>query len=229
MSHRVPFIVSLSLAVALMVSVASTSALAQDPAAQPKPVQGVKGKLKGITENIMGLESPTNTEILVQVNPGIKVTVEGTAEPDFIQPGLAVQFAADLNAQGRIQTPLEEITICTINDTNVPTFGLDDPTKVSNKGPGAVNKYMVRGTVRLNRNGELTVQAPGKSVRGPLSPTAKVKVAVTDLTWAQPGDEVVVDGSEIEPGKIVAWTVKVTMAKPIEGEKKKPLTQRRTP
>ena len=221
MLHRLWFQTVLALMATALAVVLPLEVFAQAP--QPKPVVGLKGKIQEISNNLIGIADSTSKPILVELLPGTEIKVEGTATPDFLTPGLYVEFAADMTRQGVLQAPLEEITICDVTDQMPTTFKPDDPTKPLPKEKDAVAKYFVRGLIRTNKNGKLMISSPGGSVRGELSPTAKVKVAVQHLDWVQPKDDILIEaGVEGEDAAHVkAYRVKITMLNPLEGAKKK--------
>lgn len=220
-------------------------ALAMPGAAAPRPeMVRLKGKITTTAKDEIRIAGKTDADIAVFVGRGSRVSVEGTAVPEYLTPGVNVQFVADVNNAGVIPSPLSEITICTFTDTDQPTFSLDDPTKPSHKGKDALNKYLVRGTIKQNKNGTLTVTVPGKpnilpngrtaaaapakTIKATLAPDAKIKVLVSEISWAQVGDEASVQGIEAFPGEVRARTLKITMAKPLEPKADESPTRKRT-
>ena len=203
-------------ALALLIAVSLVS-----PAAAQKQIK-MKGKLKEVTNaTTITITNTMDMEVTVRCRPET-ATVEGTADPAYLTPGVPVQFVADINNGGYIQGDLKEITICTITKQDQETFSLNDPTKPSNKGKDAINTYLVRGTIKTNRKGALMVNIAGKQpnmppkvVRGQLADDAKIKVVVSDLKMAQPGDAVEFQGQERD-GVYSARKLTITMAKPLE-------------
>ncbi|HEX3654306.1 MAG TPA: hypothetical protein VHV55_00795 [Pirellulales bacterium] len=179
----------------------------------------LKGKVKTVSEKQMAIEEKPETDYLIHINSRTRVTVEGTAVPEYLAPGVDVQVVADVNKAGVVPEPLTEITVCTFNESNPATFGPEDPTKPSRKGKDAVNRFVIRGTIKTIRNGKLTIATPDKLVKATLTPDAKIKVLSTDVTWAQVGDEASVAGVEIFAGEVQAQTLKVALAKPLEPKK----------
>jgi hypothetical protein len=200
-------------------------ALVASPAtAQMDDVMQLKGKLQqAFPQQGIAMSDPMNNNqpVLIQITPSTKCSVDGTADPSFLGPGVPVQLTAEMTRLGVVQGEIAELMICDINQTNVPTFSPDDPTQATSKEKDAVGKYFARGTVMSNKNGQLQIKTPGALVKGKLSDSVKIKVAVSDYTWAKEGDAVVVDGKKIEPGKIVATVVQITLAAPLEAPKKK--------
>lgn len=218
LASPVAFLLVLGLSI-LMVAEAS---------AQKRERVKLKGKVKTVSDKQVLLEEKPETEWLLHIGRSTRVTVEGTAVPEYLAPGVNVEFVADANKAGVVPEPLTDITVCTFNDSNPATFSLEDPTKPSRKGKDALNRYQVRGTIKTIRNGKVTISTPDKQVKITLKPDAKIKVLTTDVTWAQPGDEASVQGAEIFAGEVQAQVLKVTMAKPLE-PKKEELGTRKKP
>ncbi|HEY5315813.1 MAG TPA: hypothetical protein VIK18_25010 [Pirellulales bacterium] len=188
----------------------------------------LKGKVKTVSEKQMAIEEKPETDYLIHISSRTHVSVEGTAVPDYLTHGVDVEVVADVNKAGVIPTPLSEITVCTFNEGHPATFAPEDPTKASHKGKDAVNRYVIRGTIKTIRGGKLTIATPDKLVKATLAPDAKIKVLVNDVTWAQVGDEASVQGVEIFAGEVQAQTLKVALAKPLEPKKAEGPTRKKT-
>ena len=65
------------------------------------------------------------------------------------------------------------------------------------------------------------VRAHGKPLHFDLANDAKIKVSVNDRRLIAVGDKVLVHGEMMRPGSCVADDMKVTLAKPLSGPKKK--------
>lgn len=179
----------------------------------------LQGKVKLTAGDQLVVEDKPDSEVSVITRKGTHTEITGTAVPEYLVPTVAVEFVADVNKAGVVPEPLTEITVCNFTEARQPTFSLADPTKPSRKGKDAVNKYEVRGTIKTNRNGKLTITAAEKTVKATLAPDAKIKVLVSDLSFVQAGDSVSVQGIEPIPGEVHAQTLRVTMSKPLEPKK----------
>jgi hypothetical protein len=186
------------------------------------------GTVKEVAKDKLSILEPMDTLTVIDVRGNAQVTVEGMSAAESLGPGVVVQFTADLNKADVAQSPLTELTICSITEKDQALCILADPTKASKKGAGAVNKYLVRGTIKTVKQGKLAVTVPPKqTITVQLAPDAKVKVLFVDLASVQPGDSAEVKGTELPSGEIRARTVLITMAKPyVPPKKEEPLRKK---
>ena len=82
----------------------------------------------------------------------------------------------------------------------------------------------VRGTIKTNKNGKVTINVPSQrnpqQVKLTLAPDVKVLAHFTDLTMVRPGDEVNVPWAmELDPVLLVPQSLKITMANPLVADK----------
>lgn len=198
----------------------------------PRDVMGVKGKVNEVGNGLIAITDAMNKQQLVQVLDTTKVSIEGTAEGDFLGPGVFVQFSARVNGKGEVQGELSDLMVCDVNDTARPTFAPEDPALPNpfkdRKDKDLTAPFFVRGRVMNNKAGKLQIAAPGVQLKATLAAAPKIKVAVRDYSLAQPGDDITVDGKEVQPAHIVATVVQINMAKPL-APKKKMLPMRKRP
>jgi hypothetical protein len=180
----------------------------------------IKGKFKSAASATeFTVDDDKMVELNIVAGPRSTLVVEGTAEPGFLAANQVVEFVADMKKGNILTAPLSQITICSLTQFDPATLSLEDPTKPSKKGATAVNRYIVRGTLKSLRMGKFTVMVPpSQQIKGELADDAKILVKVADATWAQPGDEVDVQGSEGRPGTISVRTAKIKLSKPLEGK-----------
>lgn len=200
----------------------------------------LKGKVKSVAEDRLNIiDAKDMTEIVLQVKlrgRGTDVEVVGTAEPAYLTPGVNVHFLAEMNKLGVVPEPLKEITVCNIDDeNNKPICILADPTKPSNKEPGAVNLMDIRGTIKTNKAGKMTIDIPSERtkksqlVKVTLAPDIKILAKFNDLSMVQEGDDVDVPyGMEIDPVLIIPRKMKITLANPLAPSEKKGPASRKT-
>jgi len=149
----------------------------------------LKGKVKTVSEKQMAIEEKPETDYLIHISSRTHVSVEGTAVPDYLTHGVDVEVVADVNKAGVIPTPLSEITVCTFNEGHPATFAPEDPTKASHKGKDAVNRYVIRGTIKTIRGGKLTMLAllpPAGAANCPVPATAALRTIAARLATAGP-------------------------------------------
>jgi len=90
----------------------SASASAQD--AGGLEIAKVKGELKMVAGYQLKLATDDKKEVLAVINPQkTNFTYVGTAEPQFLVPGLMVRFSGAFDAAGRPSGPIKEIEIFT--------------------------------------------------------------------------------------------------------------------
>jgi hypothetical protein len=210
-----------------------SSASAQTP--MPKKIMGFKGKFaQAVPPDGIAVTDPTknNALALVKITPGTKLNVEGTADPSFLGPGVSIEFSAEMTRLGVVQSPLDSLTVCELDQVAPATFQPAEAGQTLPKEKDAVVKMQVRGTILSNKNGNLLVRTPGAMVKAKLADDPKIKVLVHNYAWALPGDSVTLDGLQIsaaqpdQPEQIQGTVVQIAMSKMLEG-KKKPVPRKR--
>ncbi len=89
------------------------------------------------------------------------------------------------------------------------------------KPPGT---FTVRGTIKLCKEGKISVQAgKGPKISGELASDVKIEVDMSDISAAQRDDRVTVNGktTQARPNLIMAESIKIDLANPLSGAKKK--------
>jgi len=170
----------------------SPSASAQQPAAPPG---GVIMKLDGKVTQVVGqgllVQGNDGKQYAVGFTPASKLTVSGTASPEFLGPGMFIQLDTELDDKGQ---PVGEVTKLQI----VEQSKINEPGIFSEAGPdgkpGAAGKYFIRGLVKTNKTNMLGVQAGGRLMTFKVSAAAAMPVTVSDWTLASPGDSIQGDG-----------------------------------
>jgi hypothetical protein len=200
-----------------------------------------------------------NQNWMIWLNEQTKVTLTGTASPDFLRSGLYVSFTADLDKRGFIKDKVSQLTIFTpTNENGVGVFPGTSTVGGENEGPGAAGGFApkaggkvgkaaskvaaatmegqatIAGQVTAAKNSKLTVNAGGRTFKFDLADDAKIDVKVADYTsFARKGDKITVDGKTYPntTGVGLAAVVKIEAAAPFGSGKAKapPRTPTRTP
>ncbi len=161
---------------------------------------------------------------LVKFDKNCKIEVTGSADPSFLRPGLLVRFTADIDKKGKTTAPLNELEIVSPQNAMVfararATAAAKGPSEAGEEGETPEATGMV-GRITAVKNGELTIETGGGSIRATLGPNPAVKVNANDYTLAQQGDKVDVKGWFIQAPDAVAQDVKITLSTPLGGSKK---------
>lgn len=208
----------LACTVAALVLIPAASLWAQPKPADLKklPEKRFSGELQQVLRGVIALKVSDSSEpVYVGINQGVptRVTILGTAEPDFLGPGMFVQFSAMVDKQGNCQGELKEILLYEPEATTGPVFSLDDP--VGTPSDSEVHKYFIRGQVKANRDGELTIVCSGQTVKAKIGDKTKITIGLSNIALATVGDKVAVVGKEFEKNKIIAERVDITLSKPL--------------
>jgi hypothetical protein len=153
-------------------------------------------------------------------------TVTGEAKADYLKPGLTVRFNAE-NAAGTetLQDKISELTIVALPHSKPQPAPAKKVQAATVKAPDLSDESAVTEVVgHLGRSSEKQwmVRARGKPLHFDLADDAKIKVSVHDGRLIAVGDKVLVHGEMTRFGSCVADDMKVTLAKPLSGAKKKP-------
>jgi hypothetical protein len=223
----------------------------------PMMSKPIKGTLISASANQLQIATDSKQTIYAMVGQNTKVSVTGTAEREYLKPGLAVEFVAEVAKGGAVKDKIDHLTLVTITGDRpagllppeigaaekkggkgdkgekaqaAPIGGGDDllsskPGKTAKAHSGAPQlpgTYTVRGTLKMSKNGAITVAAGrGPTVRAELSDSATIDVDVTDLRTAQRDDTVTVRGmgNPTRPNMIMAESVTIELANPLTGKK----------
>ena len=201
---------------------------ARPPVEQRTPFEG-----SGVVEGAGPLGLAVNANGMswkVKPDKNCKIEVTGTADPDFLKPGLWVKFNADIDKKTKATAPVNELEIvdqrtAMVNEKS--RGGLTGTDAGAKKGKGAAtgvaaNSGPILGKITAYKNNELTLETGSGTVKADLGPNPSIKVNVSDFSWAQPGDTVEVKGWYMQPGAAMAQDIKVTIKDPLgENPKKK--------
>jgi hypothetical protein len=181
----------------------------------------VSGTLQAIALDKIKIVAEDKKEYFAVVSPQTSLSYKGTAEPDFLMPGMLIRFSAELNQTGQVQAPVADLEVFTISqhrrmsqeqmrDQTAGVYQVggevgnakkpgDKPKEKSSKPNAATSKvgaqaYRVVGQIAGMKAGKMLVQAGGAQVQLELDPKAVIKVTSHDTTFCQMGDQVKVSG-----------------------------------
>lgn len=205
----------------------ATQASAQVPNGQAPQIEvtrfvNLKGHITALRPGMIGWTEDGETPMFVKLTDKTQVVVLGTAEPNFLRPGMFVRFsAAEITNRGMIEAPVDKLTIFSPRDGySIGVFSdSDDPTDES--GP-----VLVAGQLRGLRNGKFILLVGNQQVRGELSEDVEIKVEVSDYGLAYSGDEITVTGLGFQRDKIEAERIEIKLAETL-GEKQEKRPARR--
>lgn len=205
-------------ALALSLSFVGSASAQQKKSGVPKGTALIlKGKVAQVVpgQGIL-VEASDGKKIALGFHPTSKISMTGTAGADYLSPGMFVQMDVELDSMGKPAKEVAKLQITELSSINQP--GIFSAAGPDGK-PGAAGMYLVRGTVRANRGGQLTVAAGPKTMTVQLSGAVSVPVTTSDWRMAQPGDEVSGDaqaynapqGAPFTPAMAEAVTIKAAM------------------
>lgn len=179
----------------------------------------ISGTMQAMALDKIKIVSEDKKEYFAVVSDQTALQYKGTAQPDFITPGLLVRFSAEMNQSGQVQGPVHELEVFTISQNRrmspeqsrdqtpgVYQVGGDvgnikkpaEKPKAPSKPNAAASKgaqpYRIVGQVAQIKAGKMLVQAGAVQVQLELDPKAEIKVVSHDTTFCQMGDQVKVSG-----------------------------------
>lgn len=147
----------------------------------------IKGKVSQVVPQGILVDGDDNKKYALGFNQKSKVTMAGTAGPDYLAPGMFVQLEVELDASGK---PTKEVSKLSITEQSA----INQPGVFSTAGPdakpGDSGVYLVRGNVRANKAGSLTVAAGSRPITVTLSGSVSIPVSNSNWQLAQPGDSI---------------------------------------
>lgn len=174
-------------AVGLLVSF-TQSASAQQKGPPGGTVMKVNGKVKEVVAGQGLLVTGNAGETwAVFFDKDSRLSLEGTASPDFLAPGSFIQLDTELDAKGQPVGEVKKLQIVQQDNINQPgIFSEDGP----DAKPGAGGKFFVRGTVKTNKGKTLTVVAGGKQLTFKIADGVSMPVTIGEWALAKPGDTI---------------------------------------
>ncbi|MCC6124340.1 MAG: hypothetical protein IT426_05235 [Pirellulales bacterium] len=217
------------------------------PGMQPgmQAMQGVPfeaaGKLEAIGRGQVKIMDDNGKEWVISFNQQTAVKTTGEAAPEFLKPGMCVEFAAEVDAKGIVPGKVEELSIVTPSKerpSGVFPEGGGEAAKAAAKpaaktaaaakakkgaaaGPAVMSKVV--GHVKSAKSGKLLVQAGRTTVQFELGENAKISIDMADGAFASKGDKVEIKGMQMPnmPNQGQAQSITIALAEPLGLPKKK--------
>ncbi len=150
----------------------------------------------------------------------LPIRVTGEAKPDYLRPGLMVQFTA--KADGReVKEPIRELSIVTAATAHAASAGQPANKHAGPDEPAAAKPAKLTGRLGHFHDNHWPVHVGDKTLLVELADDVKIKITLAGRRLIGAGDKIVVHGEMIhgKPGACVASDVQVTLAKPLHGPK----------
>jgi hypothetical protein len=158
--------------------------------------KGTAIKVDGTVEQVVPqgilVTGKDKKQYAVGFTPTSKVGLIGTAGIDYVKPGTFVQFEVNLDGKGVPTEEVKKVQITQQSNTVTPAIS---PSKGPDYKEGEPDLFFVRGTVRTNKNGELTVVADKKSITVKVAEGVTIPVTIADWSMAKKGDVITGDGT----------------------------------
>ena len=207
-----------------------------------KPEQlNATGTIKAIRPGLLHVLTEDNDQWLIQVRARPQdIAFTGPADSSFLKPGMLVRFVGKFNKRGECVEPVGSVTIFTIREGHglgikpdaepglAGTKEFFSDAKLAEKPAGKKDEaisYRVAGTLtKLSRSGEMTISAPGATIKADLADDANISVDINNLSYVREGDQIEVRGQYLpaQKGQAVANWISVTAKEPLADAKKKP-------
>lgn len=219
--------VSLGCAIALTSWSAARAQVKLPPGGKALDETGVV--MDGTKQGMLLLKNGAGAVWSVLVDPrDTTVHLEGTAEPDFLHPGVSVRLTAEVDKKGAIKDEIKDLEIYSPPKPDYGAYASEaDEKPVKSIGEGG--KFYLKGRVKSYKAGALVIAVGTKIYTGKLAASPSIKVKASDLSFAQPEDTVKVTGwyyakngpGPNKPGFASGSDVSITLAKPLSGATKK--------
>lgn len=200
-------------------------ALGQENSQEESRPFSTTGTIVGLSRGSIQMKADNGDLWLVYVEAGeTKVAVNGTIGANLLKSGTGVRFQATLDAGGEIQGEIDQIELFTTRTSR--SFGVfpanadADAARINKPIAGT---YEIRGRVTRNKDGELALKAGSIRLKGKLAAGAVISVNTDDISYAQAGDAISVQGifydrtapdaAAQRPGRALASSVTITMAR----------------
>jgi hypothetical protein len=181
-----------------------------------------KSRFPTSAASLLGIRAPflqldvSGTEWIVKVEATPEnISYIATASKDWLRPGMLLRYTG-ANEKGDHKEPLKELTVFSLR----PGYGLG----IMDEGDGT---FFVAGVLRSVKKDRFFVNAAGRKTRIQLAEDVTIHVDLNTLEFAQPGDQVKVEGWYFQEGKAVGDKVSVTASERLEAQGRKRRKSRR--
>ena len=218
-------------AIVLTALLAAPAFAQNQPNIRDLPEFRAKGTIKGLAPGYLQITTAKNEEWIVQVMPNNRgVRFVGSAEPDWLMPGMWVNFTTRFSAKGQALEPVKLLMVFSPGTGRGDEEGQLQPgvKPLTNAGEGisfsGEEKVKpkddsvlceVTGQIQGLGKGSIAVMAAGVPIQVALAEAASISVDVADLRLARVGDSIEVNGRTAAPGKGIGTRVEVKGATPL--------------
>ena len=222
--------------VALLLSslLLSQAAVAQKENEERVPVRA-SGKVKDFQRDIVHVVAGNGDQYFVKLpERSQNITFSASAKPDWLRPGMYVQFIGRFDEKGHSQQPITRLSVFTPGPDDKPgvfpeadfgdikaLFSRDEEEQKKAEPKGTSLKVV--GRLAGLRKGKIGVSVPGASIEATLADNAQITVETSDLRLMREGDSISIEGWHLpgEEKSVYASNVKVTSAEPLSFQTKK--------
>jgi len=174
-----------------------------------------EGKLEAVQGQVLKV-TLDGKPWLVKVGPATKLTITGTAEVEFLRPGLIVMVVGEFEHRtGKATAPIAEISIITPDPVTNPPGITQEGADAFNDKPrdnAPTGKYKVVGQLSSIKGKNIQI---GK-MKAELADDVKIPVAVTDPRFMSIGDSLTIKGWYYREGELAAQSIEAEMAAPLK-------------
>jgi len=206
-------------AVAIAVSVLCEPVFGQIPPNMPVNVD-LRGRILALGSGKIQVLTESGQRWLVDVSRRTSVLVTGTGDARLLNRGMYIQFQAQVSERQTVVGPIERIQIVAPTPPGATPSqgfgpaGVNPPDAGKDARPDAAGtKYDVIGLITGFQRGRLAVSYGRGTLQVELAPNVQVDLAVADLSFARPGDEIMCMGILVQPGTVQARSIRVTQAR----------------
>ena len=204
---------------------------------------GLTGIIQKIVPGGIVMSNRNGQAITVMVTPATKVRLTGLATSDFIKPGIAVEFTAEVDKKHTVAEKITSLSVVTltaqriaglfpVGTENANPAGADNIGSVAGKNAEKHKAappiqlpatLVVRGQVKSFKAGKLMVTLGHGGVKAELADNAHIAVDLADINAARKGDHIMVRCRAIQRGMPQADSVTIRAADLFSGGGKKKL------
>lgn len=158
----------------------------------------------------------TGEEWWVAAAPDAVIEVGGEATREMLQPKQFIQCSVELDATGQVTGAVDAVTFPGGGQPSVVPAGLGaDPKAKRAVGKRPAGSYTISGLIKSVEGSDVTVQIGRERFVIPVAEDADLRVAATNLAWANAGDDVELEGKFVQRGQLLASAIRVQLVNPL--------------
>jgi hypothetical protein len=202
----------------------------------------IQGVIEGVTRGGVIVQDNSGQRWQVMVPPAARVHVTGSANADYLQSGLTVEFKAEVNDRGTIKDKVDSLTLITLSADRqmglYPSEAAGDQGGLAAGDDGKAGKtkhaagkagatpagaYRIVGRLIVGRN-KLSVNTGRGTLALELGEQPTIAIDVSDYMMAAKGDKVTVKAIKMPTRSgpaVAALEMKIELAEPLVGAKKR--------